>query len=107
MKELLESYKDAKNAIYEHVGFVEDWVIYPIDDCTEMYWFEDGETVKFHEDKGIVQGDTGEYYQDDIYTQRFYSKHVYVGEDFTMIFCDPHTDGMKWFRIFDNNKRVA
>ena len=35
---LMKKFNDAKQAIYDHVGFKEDWVIYPIDDNTEMFW---------------------------------------------------------------------
>jgi len=105
MIKLVENYQKALQKIYDHVGFVEDWVIYPLDDCTEMYWDTWDKTVKYAKSIDQYNSD-GTYYEDDIYTQRFYSKYVYEGEDFTMIFCDPHTDNMKWFRLFDNNKRM-
>ena len=38
MNKLVEDYKKALDAIYDHVGFKEDWVICPLDDCTEMFW---------------------------------------------------------------------
>ena len=105
---ILENYQKAKQAIYDHVGFVEDWVIYPIDDCTRYVWkiigtnlFEQkiqyANSVKQLNDK-----DVGDYYSAEIYTQRFYEKWVYPGEQYTMVFMDPHTDGMKYFAIFDN-----
>ena len=53
-----------------------------------------------------LESGEGNCYSDDIYTQRFYSKWVYGGVDYTMIMCDPHTDGVKWFRFFDNKKKV-
>ena len=31
--ELIKNYENALQAIYDHVGFKEDWVIAPIDDC--------------------------------------------------------------------------
>ncbi len=88
------------------MGFIEDWVICPIDDCTDKYWSVDSDKVKYAVSLGEYQNEEGLYYEDDIYQQRFYNKHVYRGEKLTMIFCDPHTDGMKWFRIFDNNKEI-
>ena len=45
-------------------------------------------------------------YRNEIYTQRFYPQWVYRGEEVTLIFCDPHVDGCKWFRIFDNTKEI-
>ena len=106
MNKLIENYNKALNDIYEHVGFVEDWVIYPIDDCLNSFWQEDGETCKFADSLEQFNSD-GDYYEDEIYTQRFYNKHVYKGKDITMIFCNPNVDGMKWFRIFDNKKEVT
>ena len=51
--------------------------------------------------------DDKDYYSSEIYTQRFYKKHVYEGKDFTMIFTNPGVDGMKYFSLFDNTKRVV
>jgi len=101
---LLENYDKALQAIYDHVGFVEDWVVYPIDDKTDHYWTitENGSWVRYAKDKTL----NNDYYEDEIYTQRFYKKHVYEGEEYTMIFCDPHTDRQKWFRVFRNSMRV-
>ena len=46
----------------------------------------------------------GNYYEDEIYTQRFLPKWVYRGEDYTMVCVDTHTDGNQFLRIFDNLK---
>ena len=105
MIKLIKKYDKALEKLYKHVGFVEDWVVYPILDCTDCYWHADAKTVKFAESKEKFYSD-GDYYKDEIYTQRFYSKHVYIGKRLTMIFCDPHVDGVRWFKFFDNNKRV-
>ena len=102
---LIEDYNEALQKIYDHVGFVEDWVIYPIDDRTDSYWSVNKTSVKFA-DSLEQYNSNGDYYSDEIYTQRFYDKWVYEGEDITMIFCNPGVDGMKWFRIFDNTKRI-
>lgn len=102
---IVDNFFNAKQAIYNHVGFIEDFVFYPLDDCTGMYWQEDGKIVKYVETIEKFNGE-GEYYVDEIYTQRFYRKWVYRGEKYTMIFCDSHVDGMKYFRIFDNDLEV-
>jgi hypothetical protein len=104
--ELISNYSKALQAIYDHVGFVEDWVVYPIDIRTECFWRVDGNSVRYADTEEKFNSN-GDYYLDDIYTQRFYSKWVYEGEKYTMIFCNPCVDGMKWFRIFDNNKRMT
>ena len=103
---IIKNYKNDLQAIYDHVGFVEDWVIYPIDDCTEKFWDTDGEEVFFADTETELRDGDGNYYVDEVYRQRFYQKWIYEGSEFTMIFCDPSTDGMKWFRVFDNKKRI-
>jgi len=103
--ELIDSYNKAKEELYDHVGFTPDWVVCPIDDCTDMLWCVDGRTVRYAETKEEFQERSGNYYKDELYTQRFYSKHIYEGQDLTMVMCDPHVDGMRWFRFFSNSKR--
>jgi hypothetical protein len=104
--DVMEEYNKAKEALYEHVGgFVEDYVVCPIDDCTEAFWDYNSAIVRFADTKELFFS-SGKYMQDDIYTQRFYNQWVYEGEKYTMIFCNPGVDGMKWFRIFDNSKRI-
>ena len=117
---LIDDYEKAKQAIYDHVGFTEDWVVFPLDDATYMFWLTFSDNVWYAKTeaelkKGMYQelvelpgeGEAAaEIYSDWIYTQRHYPKHVYEGDELTMIFCDPQTDNCKWFRLFDNAKRV-
>ena len=101
--DLMKKFNSAKQAIYDHVEFKEDWVIYPIDDNTEMFWkISDGQ-VKFAKSMEKFNSD-GDYYEAEIYTQRFYEKHVYRGDKLTLIFVDTHIDGNKFFAIFSNEK---
>jgi hypothetical protein len=103
---LMKNYNEALEKIYKHVGFVEDWVIYPIDDRTNFYWeIVNNNSVKLAETLETLNSDE-DYYEDVIYTQRFYSKWIYRGEKYTMIFCDSCVDGMKWFRVFSNELEV-
>lgn len=104
--DLMNNYNEAIQKLYDHVGLKEDWVVCPIDDQTDKIWSTDGEQVKYADSQEQFDSD-GDYYQDDIYKQRFYSKWIYDGKELTMIFCDPHVDGVCWFRIFDNSKRVG
>ena len=101
---LISKYNDSLELLYKHVGFTENWVVYPIDDCTEMFWSTDEKTVKYAKSVEDYKDFYSKGYEDEIYTQRFYKKHIYRGKDLTMIFCDPHVDGMRYFRIFDNKK---
>jgi len=103
--ELLKNYEKALQAIYDHVDFEEDWVVFPIDDCTDYYWSVDDDNVYYAESKEEYEDQEGNYYVDEIYKNRFYKKWVYEGEHLTMIMCDPRVDGMKCFKIFDNSKK--
>jgi hypothetical protein len=102
---LIEDYNTALEKIYEHVGFVEDWVVYPIDDSTDKYWYiMNNDCFKMADTKDNLN--TDECYLIDIYTQRFYDKHIYRGQDYTMIFGTQNVDGMKYFYILDNTKEI-
>lgn len=103
---LLEDYHNALQAIYDHVGFEEDYVIYPINDNTDYFWDCDGETIEFADSQEEFEQEDGGYYTSEVYTQRFYRKWIYEGVDFTLIFEDTQTDDMKYFSIFDNKKRL-
>lgn len=110
---LLDDYIKLQNQVYEYFGYKEDWVAIPIDDGRKYYWFliqeEDGSGfVRFAETKEKLMDELAmDYYENDIYTQRFLPKWVYEGEDYTMICVDTHTDGNKFLQIFDNKKHCA
>lgn len=102
---ILEEYEKAKQKIYDHVGLEEDWVVCPLDFFTGKPWQVSGLNVKYADSLEDFHSD-GNYYMDSLYTQRFYEKHVYRGEEYTLVFCDSHVDGMKWWRIFENKHEV-
>lgn len=106
---LLKEYFELQKQIYEYFGYEEDWVVFPIDDSTEYYWKICGEgprDVCFSKTKEEVINEDGDVYENEIYTQRFLSKWVYRGKDYTMIVVDTHTDGNKFLQIFDNKKEI-
>ena len=104
--EIIKVFNKALQDLYDHVGFKEDWVIYPVDDRTEMYWkIVNLNEVKYADTMEKFNSD-GEYYLNTIYTQRFYNKWIYRGKQLTMIFCDAGIDGMIYFAFFDNSKEV-
>lgn len=100
----MENFLNTKQVLYDHVGFVEDWVVYPIEDRTSMIWFIDDETVYSTETINKLLSD--DYCVDLIYKQRFYEKWIYRGEKMTMVFVDTRTDGNKFFTFFDNEKEL-
>ena len=106
---LLDKYFELQKQIYDHFGYVEDWVVIPLDDCRKYYWHLTGEgygdVVLFSkEEKNLFNGTTEDGYSNEIYTQRFLPKWVYRTDDYTMICVDTHTDGNKFLQIFDNSK---
>jgi len=103
---LIKAFENAKQALLDHVGFIEDWVVYPIQDCTNMPWcIVNGEYVKYADDLEKFNSDD-DYYTADVYRQRFYPKAIYEGKDLTMVFIDTHTDGMKYFAFFANKNCI-
>jgi hypothetical protein len=105
--DLLDLFFKVRQAVYDYFGFVEDYVVYPIEDYREYYWriADNGEVVAFGAKNDVIYR-TGNHYENTIYTQRFYDKWVYRGEKYTMIFVDTHTDGNKFFGIYDNAKEI-
>lgn len=88
-----------------------------MDDKRDYVWYlnalydEKGEVhsgeVRFAETlEDLNDEEKGNYYSNEIYTQRFLPKYVYRTKDYTMISVDTHTDGNKFLQIFDNSKEV-
>lgn len=106
---LLTQYFKLQKEIYDYFGYVEDWVTIPIDDATDYYWTLENRssgngTVTFAETKEqLADEEKADYYQHEIYTQRFLPKWVYRAEDYTMIVVDTETDGNKYLQIFDTH----
>jgi hypothetical protein len=108
---LLKQEQEVRSKIFKYFGYVEDWRVLPLNDCTSYYWYLDQEgnghgTVNFASSPEDFTNEVGEYYQDEIYTQRHLPKWVYRGEEYTMIVVDTHTDGNQFLSIFDNSKEV-
>lgn len=109
---LLNDYFALQKQIYDYFGYAEDWKVIPLEDSTQYYWQleenSDGSgVVRFSEDAEKLEDiDAGEYYEHEIYTQRFLPKWVYRTDDYTMISVDTHTDGNKFLAIFDNQKEI-
>lgn len=106
---LLTDYFDLQKKIYDHFGYAEDWVVIPMDDAREMFWIlqqgEDGKGfVRFAETEEKLFSD-GDYYENEIYRQRFLPQWVYPADDCTMICVDTHTDGNRFLQVFDNSKK--
>ena len=108
---LLNDYQDIRQQVFNYFGYVEDWVVIPLDDATMYYWRLTGEghgdEVQFADTVEELKNEEGNYYVNEIYTQRFLPKWVYRGAEYTMVVVDTHTDGNKFLQIFDNTKEVV
>ena len=105
--ELLDKHDSLRQEIFDYFGYVEDWRILPLDDSTMYFWRLDGEgpgNVCFADTEQELIDETGEYYENEIYTQRHLSQWVYRGADYTMVVVDTNTDGNQLLQIFDNKK---
>ena len=118
--ELMQAYNKAEQAVFDHVGYVEDWRVLPIDDSTDQYWClvqreDGGGHVRFSPKREAIEywaknNDYGEYdddvYENQIYTQRHLPRWVYRGEVLTMVVVDTHTDGNKLLQVFKNDMEI-
>jgi len=104
---VINQYFNLLKEVYEYFGFAESYVVCPVEDHRNYYWKVYGDShVVYAENREDVAEETGNHYEADIYTQRFYDKWIYRGEEFTMIMIDTHTDGNRFFAIYDNTKEI-
>lgn len=105
---LLNDYFKLQQEIYNYFGYKENWRVIPLDDCTEYYWYltgeGEGDNICFASSEQELQDEDDEYYEEEIYPQRYLEKWVYRGLDYTMVVVDTQTDGNKLLSIFDNKK---
>jgi hypothetical protein len=117
-------YFAAQQAVFDHCGYVEDWVIIPMIDCRNSYWAVDAAECEWclHaptpdavEAALLAASSVGgnpdalklpaiealpDYYLDAIYTQRFLKRWVYRGSELAIVCCDPRVDGNRFLRLF-------
>ena len=103
--ELLDRYNALRAEVFAYFGYVEAWRMIPIDDARDYFWKLDGEdpgAVKFADTEAELASESGQYYENAIYTNRHLPKWVYRGADYTMIVVDTRTDGNKFLQVFSN-----
>lgn len=105
--QLLTEYFALQAKVFEFFGYKEDWRVIPLDDARKYFWRLEGEgpgEVHFADSEQELTEQSGNYYVNEIYTQRFLPKWVYRGDGYTMVAVDTHTDGNKLLQVFDNAK---
>lgn len=103
----LDDYFALQQQIYSYFGYVEDWVVIPIDDARQYFWRLEGEgpgTVCFADSEKELAEGSGNYYEYEVYTQRFLPKWVYRTADYTLVCVNTNVDGNKFLQVFDNAK---
>lgn len=110
---ILDDYNAARQAIHDHIRFVEDWRDYPIDDMSEHYWSVDQESrilwspvhkaVQYYleNDDWGVNGNEG--YSGVVLRSR---QGVFRGKEFTGVIVDTQCDGNIVLMIFRNDREV-
>ncbi len=107
---LLDDFFTLEKEIHKFFKYKEDLQKIPIVDQRHYHWQlnqnKDGSgEVTFYETPLTPEVlNNGNYYSNEIYTQRFLPKWVYRTKHFTMICEDTHTDGNQWLGIYDNAK---
>lgn len=107
--QLLTEYFEIQKKVFAYFGYVEDWRVIPLDDAREYFWRIDGEgpgTVCYADSEDELANESGNYYEDEIYTQRHLPRWVYRGDEFTLVCCNPGVDGNVFLRVFDNSKEM-
>lgn len=104
--QLLTEYLDLQGKIFEYFGYQENWRVIPVDDARMYFWRvnEEANEVEYARTEEELKTQSGFYYTNEIYRQRFLSKWVYRGAEYTMIAVDTQTDGNKFLQVFDNSK---
>lgn len=105
--EALDQFFILQRTIFDDFGYVEDHRIYPLNDKRKYYWRFDGMlsniVVKFALTKDELEKEAGNYYECEIYTDRYLSRWAYQSKNCSMILIDAG-DGNKLLSIFDNEK---
>lgn len=108
---LLDEYLKLQEGIFSYFGYVEDWRILPLDDCRQYYWYltKDGRggLVCFADTEAELERQDGQYYENEIYTQRHLPRWVYRGAEYTLVVVDTHTDGNQLLSVFTNSRERA
>ena len=109
---MFDEYFKLQKEIFDHFGYVEDWVVIPLVDHRGYYWHlwgeAHGDSIGYSEEPLTQEiiSEGKEYYESEIYTQRFLPKWVYRAEDFTLVCMDTQCDGNKFLGIFSNDKEI-
>lgn len=103
----IDNYDKLLEEIYKHVGYELKWVVFPLDDKREVFWWTDRFDIKFCLTKEklllwLTEGDDS----GDCWHNEVIRKGVYRGEQITAIEVDTNTDGNKLLMLLRNENEV-
>lgn len=112
INETIDAYEAARKEIFKHVGYVEDWVVLPLDDQRRRAWRivggdecgAGGKVMYADTDADLDDPESKKLYSATVYTQRFLPRWVYRGAEVTLVVVDTHCDGNRFLMLFDNSK---
>lgn len=118
--EIIDDLFDARQKIFKHVGYTEQWRDMPFEDSRDEFWAitDNDSVVKYsserealtywleaHDDEYGPYGD--KLYSNEIYASRHDAKSgIHRGAELTMLCVDTNTDGNKFFQLFRNDHEV-
>lgn len=105
MKNKIDKYFKLQEEIFVHCRYMEDWHIYPMVDYRDFVWAINKNSVVSA--KTLEDFATGEFFEDEILKDRFLSKSIFEGQEFTLILVDTHCDNNKYLILLDNNKKIT
>lgn len=103
----IETIDALEKNIYRHVGYRQQWKVYPMDDKRNAIWWTDGDVVKFCPTREklmlwLTEGDdAGECYSNEVIREG-----IYRGAEITAIEVDTNTDGNKFLMLLRNENEV-
>jgi hypothetical protein len=104
----IDNLSTVEEKIHKHVGYVQKWQVYPMNDDREMFWALDDNVIKFcpTKEKLLVwlkdDDDSG-----DCYSNVLIPHGVYRGAEITAIEVDTQTDGNLALMLLRNENEVA
>lgn len=110
INKVLDEWNKVEASLHRHVGYEENWTVFPIDDRRAYYWRLAVGSVWFSEDPRFRDegGDDPEHHPvyNDAFVTLNQSGCVFRGEELTAILVDTQTDGNKFLAFFSNDKEV-
>jgi len=100
--ELLNKYFEIQKEIYDYFGYVENWTVSPLEDCTNYYWILIDDSVYFADELSNFMD--GSYYDAEIFGTS--ETRICRKSDYTMITVDTNCDGNRFLQIFNNAKEI-